>query len=156
MKTPWLEGFDSSAPINSFSAQVRAQIFMIDAWLNNWDGVVRGNFGIVDGHGAAAIDFGGAFDLRANPSPDEAITKMEHHGEAFSFTATAIDTMQDKKSNPHGYEFVQGITDADFKAAAQYIVDIPDTEIIATVRPIRFWFRRRKTNSCKYINKAQI
>jgi uncharacterized protein YjbI with pentapeptide repeats len=140
----WLEGFDSSAPINSFSAQVRAQMFIMHAWLKNWDGVVRGNYGIVDEHGAAAIDFGGALNLRANPSPDEYITKSEYHGEIFSFTVTAIDTMQDEKRNPHGHQFVPGITNADFKAAAQYIVDIPDTEIIATVRQHGFGSEEEK------------
>lgn len=98
--------------------------FAVDAWLGNWDVVGMGldNLQVGADGKAVRVDAGGSLEYRAQGAK-----------KPFGTSVTEIDTLRDKKLNPHSAAVFAKMTVADLSASAAKVVTLADSQIRALV-----------------------
>jgi hypothetical protein len=97
-----------------------ALLFLVSAFLNNYDAVQVGNYGQDKDGKLVAIDFGGALATHANPSSGDIFKELP-------YAVVACDSMADSKQNAAGKTIT--FTTAQLEIAAKRIVAIFDDAI---------------------------
>lgn len=98
----------------------------VHAWTANWDaaGFDGDNQGVAHGT-VLTLDVGGALAFRACGDPK---------GKAFGTRVGELDTLRRSPDNLHACRLFGDIGDADFQAAIQRVVRIPDGRICEVIR----------------------
>lgn len=116
----WMDGLKQGSPAQLAAANGALDGFLVDVWLGNRDvvGMSYDNLQI-DGDGdAVRVDAGASFMFRAQGAKKE-----------FGNDPTELKTMLDPSVNSQTHSVFNGMTDADYMAAAAKLHDLPDAKI---------------------------